>query len=465
MPLITKGECFCVECKGVIPAGSSARPIHLEDGLQTEWNWAHCICVPPTDERVKACKHWINKGSCLYHSTCAFRHTSTECGMYNTGKRRERGDRYRRPVSNDGRVGVLRRWLVRTFGTEYLDSGSGVLVVADGKGELAFELVNLNNTKATVYDPRSLILDSFVRKIRLGFYYRNDVLCKYNTSTPSVPFPSGIDASNVNYKSPSHIRGYFEMKRTIINTASSDSELRRDNYNSLEDESHYEAEESDDTCVADEDHTITCLPIMLHNELSFTEGIKRGLQTQWSRKGLFSCQHDDQSHEHETIHSNDTTLLTTRELDDISTQHISDTILERAMNDITIDDNVNMHSSDVIQDLSAAINIVNNVSMVVGMHADQATEHIIDFALSNKKPFAVVPCCVYASYFPARKLSNGSQVSTYEDLIQYLMEKDSGIGKVELAFEGRNILLYHLGSCHPLVAPQLPEQQIVNIAI
>lgn len=33
---------------------------------------------------------------------------------------------------------------------------------------------------------------------------------------------------------------------------------------------------------------------------------------------------------------------------------------------------------------------------VVGMHPDQATDAIVDFALACSKPFAVVPCCVFA---------------------------------------------------------------------
>jgi hypothetical protein len=33
--------------------------------------------------------------------------------------------------------------------------------------------------------------------------------------------------------------------------------------------------------------------------------------------------------------------------------------------------------------------------LVVGMHPDQATEPIVDFALKAGKPFAVVPCCVF----------------------------------------------------------------------
>ena len=50
------------------------------------------------------------------------------------------------------------RFLIDTFGRELLDGGSGVLDIAGGKGELSFELVNLNDIQATVVEPRPLQL-------------------------------------------------------------------------------------------------------------------------------------------------------------------------------------------------------------------------------------------------------------------------------------------------------------------
>jgi cyclopropane fatty-acyl-phospholipid synthase-like methyltransferase len=45
-----------------------------------------------------------------------------------------------------------------TFGQEQLKKGSGVLDIAGGKGELSFELLNLNGIQATVVEPRALQL-------------------------------------------------------------------------------------------------------------------------------------------------------------------------------------------------------------------------------------------------------------------------------------------------------------------
>ena len=49
---------------------------------------------------------------------------------------------------------MTRRFLLDTFGQASLACGSGVLDVGGGKGELAFELVNLNSIRATIIDPR-----------------------------------------------------------------------------------------------------------------------------------------------------------------------------------------------------------------------------------------------------------------------------------------------------------------------
>ena len=50
------------------------------------------------------------------------------------------------------------RFLLDTWGRDALAAGTGVLDVAGGRGELSFELVNLNAVPATVLDPRPLRL-------------------------------------------------------------------------------------------------------------------------------------------------------------------------------------------------------------------------------------------------------------------------------------------------------------------
>eukprot|EP00501_MAST-03F_sp_TOSAG23-6_P001493 GSMAST32.ASY1.ANO1.1552.1 assembled CDS len=86
--------------------------------------------------------------------------------------------------------------------------------------------------------------------------------------------------------------------------------------------------------------------------------------------------------------------------------------------------------------------ILVGASLFVGMHPDQATEAIVDAAIRFNTLCAVVPCCVFPCLFPNRKLRSGFSVTTYEDFITYLLEKDSRLKKQILPFEGRNIVLY-----------------------
>ena len=78
------------------------------------------------------------------------------------------------------------------------------------------------------------------------------------------------------------------------------------------------------------------------------------------------------------------------------------------------------------------------------MHPDQATEPLVDLAIRHRKPFAVVPCCVFAHENPDRRLksSSGEAPTSYEDFCKYLMEKDDNITSERLNFKGRNLVLY-----------------------
>ena len=82
----------------------------------------------------------------------------------------------------------------------------------------------------------------------------------------------------------------------------------------------------------------------------------------------------------------------------------------------------------------------------------QATEVIVDYAQRARKPFAVVPCCVYSESFPRRRLPDGQPVKSYEDLLQYILCKDSAVQMRELPFEGRNKVLWITHWTEPMTA-------------
>uniref|UniRef100_A0A7S1BRR7 Methyltransferase domain-containing protein n=1 Tax=Corethron hystrix TaxID=216773 RepID=A0A7S1BRR7_9STRA len=100
-----------------------------------------------------------------------------------------------------------------------------------------------------------------------------------------------------------------------------------------------------------------------------------------------------------------------------------------------------MHLAKYFTFHNDCIERVKSSNIIVAMHPDEATEDVLMSAILNNKPAAIVPCCVFASLHPERRLKNGKEVRTYNEFIQYLMEKDERIEKTDLPFEGKNIAL------------------------
>ena len=91
----------------------------------------------------------------------------------------------------------------------------------------------------------------------------------------------------------------------------------------------------------------------------------------------------------------------------------------------------------------AKCDLIKNASAIVALHPDEATGAVVQIAVENRKPFVIVPCCVFCRLFPnRRKASNNQLVSSYEDLLEYLCEHDSSIQKSKLQFKGKNTVLF-----------------------
>ena len=92
--------------------------------------------------------------------------------------------------------------------------------------------------------------------------------------------------------------------------------------------------------------------------------------------------------------------------------------------------------------------LLRHASAIVALHPDEATGEVVRIAIHRRIPFVIVPCCVFARLFPNRRLirSNNNQrdVSTYEDLLEYLLEQDSSIKQSILPFDGKNIALWSI---------------------
>lgn len=91
---------------------------------------------------------------------------------------------------------------------------------------------------------------------------------------------------------------------------------------------------------------------------------------------------------------------------------------------------------------------VRECSVIVGMHPDQALDHIVDVALALGKPFAVAPCCVFWKHGRnhLRRTPEGEVVKTYEQLCAYLAARAPGIRETALRFHGLNRVFYWLPS-------------------
>lgn len=90
---------------------------------------------------------------------------------------------------------------------------------------------------------------------------------------------------------------------------------------------------------------------------------------------------------------------------------------------------------------------IENASLVVALHPDKPTEDIIDAALKHRKPFVVIPCCVFPNFFQRRTvvMDDGQapvRVRNYEQLCVYLLRKHPGFRMETLPFEGRNIAIW-----------------------
>lgn len=94
--------------------------------------------------------------------------------------------------------------------------------------------------------------------------------------------------------------------------------------------------------------------------------------------------------------------------------------------------------------------LIQKASVLVGMHADGATEAIVDIALLYKKPFCVVPCCVFPNLFKSRTIrvvdeegvERDVTVRSYEHFCQYLMDKDPRFQQCTLPIDGRNVAIW-----------------------
>ncbi|KAG0287210.1 hypothetical protein BGZ98_004766 [Dissophora globulifera] len=306
------------------------------------------------------CKFWINSQRCL-KADCRKKHPTGDdytkaqelWVKERTQIRRERSKLQDDPhavsskVPHSQRAFIFCRWLVNTFGVDYLNSGSGVLDVAGGKGEISLFLTHMFGIRSTVVEPNVRRDKPYQRKNLMGVIQRQ------------LDIESGGD-------------GLSFKKLPVLTSA---------------------PPPNDDEVVDGKEKAAAGFQ---ESDIGESESAKK------ERRRLKKLQRDQ---------------FTVPRLSTL------------------LDDKFALDYGDMLQ----------GASILIGMHPDQATEPIVDMALKHNKPFAVVPCCVFALDNPHRRLASGGEVNTTLEFIQYLIEKArsaESLHKEFLPFDGMNIVVY-----------------------
>eukprot|EP00884_Botryococcus_braunii_P010341 jgi/Botrbrau1/19308/Bobra.0073s0047.1 len=282
------------------------------------------------------CKYWINTGKCHKGAVCRYAHPpESEDGAVRLAWVASRKQARRQAAAAGGdphaasaaskrhRARIFADWIVSTFGLDFLRSGSGVVDVAGGRGELAFYLQNVHGIHTTVVDPRPGKLSRKQHRILASSSLQpaDSAHC----SAGSLPLRTPTDESWPASLDPAlRATGGFQAAAHNFQVG------RADDQGKVCDRSLSRIAEGpatgEDRFVVGGNGWEGQLPEHLEAEF--------GMQLWESRHG----------------------------------------------------------------------EALRRCSIVVGLHPDQATDPILEFALAFGKPFAIIPCCVFARQFPHRRL-------------------------------------------------------------
>jgi hypothetical protein len=357
------------------------------------------------------CKFFVNQGVCK-RDRCPYRHVAADTlaetrSAWVAERKASRldaarldGDPHENESKQDkaARASLFADFLLAEYGEERLRSGAGVVDVAGGKGELAFELHCRRGIQTTLIEPRPQKLTKAQRK-----YFKAQ-----RRKQPQQP--QGGGANLVGSGSGSGITDAAAMGRARA-----------------------QAE------AAQMPRQFRCFfcPHLLSDDDSRNGSNAAAAATA-------------------TAQQDSTAVVTAAELPVMS-----------------------------VEEKSQLRSLLQQCSVVVGMHPDEATEPLVDFAIGLNKPWAVVPCCVFAHAFPGRTLrptiqkneqdersspgrsggdggdggdgdggsgdddgggegqqNEGQPVQSYEDFVRYLQQKSSEARTVFLPFHGKNQVVY-----------------------
>lgn len=302
---------------------------------------------------VDPCKFWVAQGRCLRGDGCGFAHGTARAARLSewiaSRKQRRRaaaardaGDPHGEGVAHKGARGaVFVRWLEATFGVAVLAAGDGVVDVAGGRGDVAFELHTKRGLRCTLVDPRPRKLSKPQHQ-----WLRQEAAWRQLTAERSSTTQGGGDGGD---------RGEPRSScGTVVRLGPSAGPA---------------AAEED---AAAKGSGFTPRKRATKDDAAGGPGLCRHVQAEFgpgSWEAFAGC------------------------------------------------------------------------SVVVGMHPDEATDAIVDFAMAHRKPFAVVPCCVFPGMFPARRTLEGTRVATRAELVAHLAAK-AGAQVAFLDVQGANQVVW-----------------------
>lgn len=331
--------------------------------------------------------------------------------------------------SKKDRAAVFVEWLVQTYGEEYLKSGSGVVDVAGGRGEVSFELCQRRGIPCSVIDPRlpgcGRLNNSQRRFVAAAEKEGRELMEPAQFAallTPEVWAPVGASGETGRPQQLHEGQLQHGTARAAGGVDASVQEQRPEGVNEVKEEAKEgegNLEKTDGKAVVDASAAagVSAAPALASRAAEERHGNYHGDIAPLSRR--------DEERLQDTLH---------------------------------------------------------RASVLVGMHPDQATEFIVSCALALGKPWAVAPCCVFAREFPDRRLFDsvadqgrssiklsrgegaiaaaggggatagiaavaGRPVVVFEDLVEYLRRKPVELGKqraeqVYLPWQGKNCVVW-----------------------
>ena len=438
-------------------AGARPAPMRAAGGA-AQFVWTHLRCA---QERAGSaalvapvCPHFLRKGRCWFVDDCFYEHppelaaearAKGEGAGAGQGKGKGKGTgkgKRRSKNSNYGKAGIFRRWLLAHYDAVRMRQGEGLLDIAGGKGELSFELQNLNDIPCTVIDPRTVVLSQFVKKLEAGLYARNHLFRQFlgegyaaNCAAPQIPRhlkiffthdlirwlaarPRAPGAQEALAPPPgatcplavagARSRGFSfggrgggasPLAGGYAMCECADPDCAGAGSGAGGDEGGNgggTGSSGDEGDEGDGGDPGAAGASFFAAALAASSG--RILVGESSKFSEFQRQYEA-----------DRKYKTPKAMAAVAASAGDGDVAGGAADAGAAAASTGappLITADGIEDEGAAVGVLTRCSMLVGMHVDGAAEALVDFALAFNKPFAVVPCCTCSKDFPNRSRAN-----------------------------------------------------------